>query len=381
MKLMLICDYPMSPSEIDGGVAAAAYNLVQALLEHTPIEIVVIGYWPDFVSSSPAITDHSRLRIVRCPWPKPRGHLRGFRAERKIFSSFIRDERPDIVHAQSEGIYASVAVNSGCPNVYTIHGVRLKELVMERSEMSTISYHLRAWLIQQHHRKATNIVAINRYTENEIRGLHNAKVRVIHNAVDESFFELYSTDEKEPGILLQVGGARARKDPITCLEAVVLLMEKKLPVKLDIVGPNTDDAMPQVEAFIEKHDLREVVRIHGLVSAEDVENFYRNADIFVMSSLEESSPIAIVQAMAAGLPVVSTNVGGISEMVEDKKNSFLIDPGDSRALAEKIERLILDRNLRQSFSGASRNLAINDWSNKAVALKTYQMYKEIISER
>ena len=377
----MICDYPMSASDINGGVAAAAFNLVQALLEHTSIEIIVIGYWPDFTSSEPAVTDHPRLRIIRCPRAKPRAHLRGYRAERKIFSRFIRDERPDIIHAQSEGIYASVAVNSGCPNVYTIHGIRLKELRMQKDEIGAVSHFLRSRLIKQHHRKATNIVAINQYTEDAVRDLHNAKVRVIHNAVDESFFDLYSTDEKVAGTLLQVGGVRSRKDIITCLEAITILKAKGLPVKLDIVGPNSEDSLPQVEQFIKDKDLHDVVCIRGLVSADEIESFYSNADIFVLSSIEESSPIAIVQAMAAGLPVVSTNVGGIAEMVADEKSSFLVDPRDPQNLAAKIERLMLDRNLRQEFAGASRQLAVDNWSTKAVALKTYEMYKEIVSER
>ncbi len=371
----------MNSSEIDGGVAAAAYNLVQALLEYTPIEISVIGFWPDFNESTPTVTEKDRLRIIRCPRPRPRAHLRGYHSERKIFSRFIRSEQPDIVHAQSEGIYASVAVRSGLPNVYTIHGIRLKELQMQRPDIGTVSYLLRSGLIKQHHRKATNIVAINKYTENAIAGLHNATVRIIHNAVDENFYGLYSTAEKSPGTLLQVGGVRSRKDIITCLKAIVRLKSRNVRVNLDIVGPNSDDSLSQVENFIDKNDLHNMVRIHGLVSAEAVENYYKNADIFVMSSVEESSPIAIVQAMAAGLPIVSTDVGGIAEMVSDGGNSFLVKIQDASALAEKIEKLVLDRELRRSFAEASHQLAVDDWSTRAVALKTYEMYKEIIGEK
>ncbi len=307
-------------------------------------------------------------------------HLRGFRIERKIFSGFFRDEKPDIVHAQGEGIYASLAVNSGYPNVYTIHGLRLKELQMQKSEIGIWRYLLYSRLITQHHRKATNIVAINRYTEKEIEDLHDSRVWMINNAVDECFFGLYSSEETVPGNLLQVGGVRPRKDLITCLTAVKILHDRDVPVKMNIVGPNDQDPLVQVRKYIEEHNLAEVVQIHGLVSAADLDKFYRQADIFVLSSIEESSPIAIVQAMGAGKPIVSTHVGGISEMVEDKKNSFLVDAGDAPALADKIEALILDRDLRCCFSIASRELAVAEWSSKAVAIKTYEMYKEIINE-
>ena len=64
MKLMMICDYPMNASEINGGVAAAASNLVQALLKYTAIKITVIGYWREFLESEPAISDQDRLRVI-----------------------------------------------------------------------------------------------------------------------------------------------------------------------------------------------------------------------------------------------------------------------------------------------------------------------------
>jgi len=381
MKVMMICDYPLSASEINGGVAAAAFNLVQALLKHTSINITVIGYWHDFSGSDPVIDVQDRLTIIRLPKRKARAHLRNFRAERKLFSKFIKKERPDIIHAQSEGIYASVAVNSGCMNVYTIHGVALNEIEMQKNEIGLLSYLLRSRLIKQHHRKATNIIAINKYTENAIAGLHNARVRIIHNAVDEVFFDLQSGGNITPGRLLLVGGVRQRKDIITCLKSMALLRSRNVPFSLDIVGPNDTDLLSQVEDFIKEQNLGDYVHIHGLISAKSVENFYQQADIFVLSSIEESSPIAIVQAMAAGKPIVSTDIGGISEMVSDTKNSFLVEARDPTALADKIEQVIGDREMRQRFSKSSQEIAKADWSTESVALKTNELYKEILSEK
>lgn len=380
MKVLMLCDYPLTPSDINGGVAAAGYNLVHALLETTDMEIVVAGFWPGFDEPNPKVIEQDRLRIIRCPAVAPRAHLRNYRKERKLFDKIVRDEIPDIVHAQGEGIYASVAVNSGLPSVYTIHGIRLKELEMTRAEIGLASYFLRTRLIRKHHAKATDIVAINRYTEKAIEDVHSARVRIIHNAVDEVFFGLYSDAEKPAGRLLQVGGVRSRKDIPTLLRAVAAIHEQGLPVSLDVVGPNDDDSLSEAEKFIYDQELSEIVRIRGLVSASELEELYASADIFVMSSVEESSPIAIVQAMAAGLPVISTEVGGISEMVADSENSFLVSPGEWGLMAEKLGMLINDRQLRSSFSAKSRKLALDDWSTKSVARKTYEMYKEIISE-
>lgn len=380
MKLMMICDYPLTPSDINGGVAAAAYNLVQSLLKHTDVNIVVIGFWPDFNEDRPKVIEDGRLKVIRCPPALPRAHLRNYRLERRIFNHYIARERPDVIHAQSEGIYASVATNSGRPNVYTIHGIRLKELDMEKSEIGIISHFLRSRLILQHHKKASNIIAINRYTEKAINGLHNARLRIIHNAVDNSYFDLYDETPTQPGKLLLVGGVRQRKDIVTAVSAINELTKHGKEITLDITGPNEAEYLEHVRSLVERYDLQKQVTVHGLVSSRVLETLYKSADIFVMSSVEESSPISIVQAMACGKPVVSTDVGGIAEMISHGENGFLVAAGDYAAMADSIQRLIEDRDMHRQFCSKSRQIAVDNWSAKAVALETYDMYKEIMSE-
>lgn len=376
MKVLLLCDYPLEASEIDGGVSAASYNLVQNLLEHTDTTIVVAGFWPAFRESKTLQIDRGRLTIVRCPPQRALAHFRNFGAERRIFRRLLAAHRPDVVHAQGEGIYASVAVSSGIPCVYTIHGIRLKELGMERRALGPFRYFLRTRLIKKHHEKATNIIAINQYTREQIDGLHRAKVWTIRNAVSAEFFTANWSQEKQPGRLLQVGGVRVRKDIPTLLSAVELLHRRGLPVALDVVGPN-DESAPDVEQMIESRGLRDVVRIRGLVDARTLLSLYQSADIFVLSSVEESSPISIVQAMAAGLPVVATDVGGISEMLTDGVSGSLFSVGDAEGLAERLARLIQDRVLRNKFSDAGRRIAEVDWSSRAVAIQTRSVYDAI----
>jgi glycosyltransferase involved in cell wall biosynthesis len=381
MKLLMICDYPMNASEIDGGVAAATFNLVQSLLKYTDIEITVIGFTYGSEDSQPVISNQGRLRAIRRTCPRRFVNVLGLRQLRPPFRDVLLAEKPDIVHAQGEGIYASLAVTSGLPNVYTIHGVRLKELLMSKSELGFLRHYFRQRLIKQHHKKAKNIVAINEYTKAAIAGLHNAEVWLINNAIDEHFFELYSLDDPIPGNILLVGGVRPRKDIITCLSAVRYLRDYNVSIHLDIVGPDTEGYLQEVSAYIAAHQLGEHVTLHGLVTEDELDALYICADILVLSSIEESSPIAIVQGMAAGKPIVSTNVGGISEMVEESTNCFLVDAGDWQALGDRLRTLIENRDLRSQFGTASYELALRAWSAKAVALKTDEMYKEIVNGR
>lgn len=380
MKLMMLSDYPADADAIGGGVAAAAYNLVNALLNYTDLDIVVFSFTSSVTTPSSQTHAEGRLKVVSCPAIAKFGLVRGFRHERRLFRDWVKAEQPDVIHAQSEGLYASLAVESGIPAVYTIHGIRLKELQIQRKKLGPVRYFLGTRLIKKHHRKARHIVAINEYTRNEIRDLHSAKVWLIHNAVDEHFFDLYANDDSTVGKLLQVGGIRPRKDIITALKAVDWLQRNGMQVTLDVVGPVNKKLLPEIEAYIEQHDLASVVSIRGLVSAEDLDRFYCNADILVMSSMEESSPIAIVQGMAAGKPVVSTDVGGIREMIEEGVNGYLVAVRDGSSLGEKIALLVTDRKKRSEFAQASREMAVRDWSTRAVARKTYEMYEEMVND-
>lgn len=376
MKVLLLCDYPLDASEINGGVSAASYNLVQSLLEHTDVTIVVAGFWPGHESSQIGVIEKRRLTVVRCPPQRALAHFRDFGRERMMFQSIIDTHRPDVVHAQGEGIYASVAVNSGRPNVYTIHGIRLKELGMERAQLGAVRHWLRASLVKRHHSKATNIIAINQYTRDAINGLHNARVWTIQNPVSTEFFGENWSNERQPGRLLQVGGVRARKDIPTLVSAVDIINRRGLPVALDIVGPN-DESLAEVQAIIERQRLGRLVQIHGLVDAVTLMSLYESADVFVLSSIEESSPISIVQAMAAGLPVVATDVGGIREMMKDGATGLLCPAGDANTLAEKLSTVIENRVTRRSFSAEGRRLAEAEWSSRSVAEQTLAVYAAI----
>ncbi len=380
MRVLMVCHYPRNPSEIFGGTSAAAYNLVQALVKYKKdIDITTFSFWPG-IKSNQFFTDlNNRIRIYRFPANFKYRSLINSADKRYFFRKVLKKEKPDIIHAQGEGFFASLAVNSGLPNVYTIHGVRIKELEMERESIGPIRYFLRKRLILNVHKKATNIVAINEYTKTQVAPFHNARVWVIRNAVDEAFFDLNNKEEPDIGNILLVGGVRRRKDIFTALKAVNTVLQDDIHVKLNIVGPVDSEYGVEANDFINSNNLNNNVIIHGLVDADKLMDLYLKADIFLLTSLEESSPISLVEAMAAGKPVVSTNVGGISEMVKNNKNAFLLDTKDDNEIAKSINTIVKDRKLRERFSAESNKIAKDSWSSKAVALETYKMYVEVLN--
>jgi glycosyltransferase involved in cell wall biosynthesis len=162
------------------------------------------------------------------------------------------------------------------------------------------------------------------------------------------------------------------------VQVVKNLMAQPVRVTLNVVGPIEDDYAGEVAAFIAANGLQERVHMHGLVSEAALNALYRSADVLLLTSLEESSPICVVEAMACGKPVIATDVGGVSHMVHSGQNGFLVKPEDETRMTEFVNAIVKDRDLRQRLGRVGRDMALRGWSSEAVALQTYDAYREIL---
>jgi glycosyltransferase involved in cell wall biosynthesis len=160
-------------------------------------------------------------------------------------------------------------------------------------------------------------------------------------------------DDAAPVRILFVGGDFARKGGPTLLSSVRRLRAGGAKVELDVV---THDSLP-AEAGITVH--------HGLgPNSAALIDLYWNADIFCLPTLADSLALVLAEAGIAGLPLVSTDVGAISELVRPDETGLLVPPGDDVALTAALERLVSDPALRRSL-GASAQRVVRDEFNAA----------------
>ncbi len=121
-----------------------------------------------------------------------------------------------------------------------------------------------------------------------------------------------------------------------------------------------------------------VHQLGKLNNEEDIVKAYNTADIYLAPSLEDNLPNTIMEAMSCGIPVVAFNVGGIPDMVDDGENGILVELESSQRLANAIEKLLCDENLSKKFSIAARQKILNNFDQKIVAAKYYELYKSIL---
>lgn len=166
--------------------------------------------------------------------------------------------------------------------------------------------------------------------------------------------------------LLAVGRLIAKKGPIFLLETLRLVRERGVDARLDIIGDGS--FREPMRQFIRATKLADHVRLLGELPNAEVRERMREAQVFVQHSITaengdaEGLPVAIIEAMAESVPVVSTIHAGIPEVVQDGVTGFLVKPGDSERMASRVADLLENPTLRLTMGAAGRQRITREYS-------------------
>jgi L-malate glycosyltransferase len=211
------------------------------------------------------------------------------------------------------------------------------------------------------------------------RGIPSERIMVLHNAIDPGWMinspevaPLVAPGEK---LVLAVGRLSKERGFSDLVAAIGHLKQtnSSLAVRLAIVGEGLE--RPVIEDAIRRGGLEQQIRLIGHVI--DVRPYYRAADVLAISSLSEGSPNALLEAMAAGVPVVSTAVGGVPEIVTHGETALLVLPRDPVALANAIQQLLTDRSLAEKMAGRAQELIHSHYSPQSRAQSLVRLYERL----
>ncbi|HUP04568.1 MAG TPA: glycosyltransferase family 4 protein [Bryobacteraceae bacterium] len=273
---------------------------------------------------------------------------RGFGAAEGLYSLMFSDVET-IAQARRRGLFVAFeqVIAPDFPSLLFEERERFPGIEAQEKPEDDANYlraHRRIW------NDATAILAPSGYVRDAIVKLGGAagKVRLVPYAVDESW--LQAEPDPEPGRVLFVGSVGLRKGNHYLAEAARLLAERRVPCQIRVVGP-----MP---ANLHSSPLFAGPRYVGQIPRTEVREEFLRADMFVLPTLAEGSATAHIEALACGLPVVTTPNCGT--WIRDGVEGFLAPVRDAAALADRIEGIVTNRVLRAGMSAAARQLALRE---------------------
>lgn len=204
------------------------------------------------------------------------------------------------------------------------------------------------------------------------------KISVIPSSIHTQHYELQNNkNTRDDGILqiLFLGGADPfRKGVNDLLKAAQIICTHYPSIKFIISG-GSEKSIKQTTKIVMPIERVEFV---GWLSEQEKIELLHSVDIFVLPSYHEGLPYAIIEAMASGLPIVASSVGGIPDVIRNGENGFLIEPGDIQGLVYYLETLIKDSNLRESIGVKNHLYAITEYSVDTNLCKLEKIFSKVL---
>lgn len=347
-----------------GGAEHVAWYLAREALRTGRWDVKVLT--SDIGGRLPAREMREGLDIVRVPAPKREWArhttselVRFFLAARRPADRLVRAWKPDLTLA-----HFSVPAGELARGLWRRHGVRYA-VVMHGSDVPGYQpgrfgwvYPLLRPVVRRVWREARPAIAVGE----GLAGLAHAtwpggQFPVVENGVDAEAFNAQATPEPGDGTirLLVVAQLIERKGLGVLLDALA-----RLPAgvrwRLEICGTGPAEAALKAQAA--RLSLGERIRFRGLVPHDDLAAIFRQTDIFVLPSLQEGLPLALLEAMAAGVPAVTTAVGGVPRVITHDMNGLLVKAGDPDGLALAIGDLAGSAERRGRLAAAARKTAL-----------------------
>ena len=300
-------------------------------------------------------------------------------------NSRIRELRPDIVHIHfcsrsdfwKHSICLFVARRAGSKTVFHLHGGTFDRFYESMSAAKKL-------LTDRIFALADRVIALSEYWQAFLaRFVPTERIRILNNPIDCARLSPgpRATDSSNPTILL-LGSLGRRKGHYDLLEALPRVVARHPNTKVLLAGLEEDQgARAELARLAREAGVASCVEFLGPVSFEPKVELLRTSTVMVLPSHGENMPISVLEGMAANMPVVSTRVGAIPEVLNHGNAGLLIDAGDSVALAESINRLLDDPELAERLGNAGGRRARDLWDVGRIAERVDSLYRELLASR
>ncbi|MBN1639193.1 MAG: N-acetyl-alpha-D-glucosaminyl L-malate synthase BshA [Ignavibacteriales bacterium] len=282
-----------------------------------------------------------------------------------------------IPHAMSACMAKKILATRGyeIKIISTLHGTDITLVGLEPSFMPLVKFSIE---------ESDGVTAVSQFLKDKTKTAHqtNKDIQVIYNFIDT---ELYKPKNNETSkshfapngekILIHTSNFRPVKRVADTIR-VLKLVNDIIPAKLLLIGDGPDRS--ECERLTKELKLENKVTFLG--KQDGIEDLLFLGDVFFLPSETESFGLAALEAMACGVPIICTNIGGLSELNIQNKTGYLTDVGDVETMAKNTIDLLSDEGKHKQFKEACRNRAVNQFNKNLIIQKYLDYYKEILSK-
>lgn len=313
------------------------------------------------------LVSHSESNIV----------IRSITATNAIISLSLRllSRRISFVHCHvamkgsfwRKSVLSMIAIFARTPVAFHLHGSEMKDFVSKQPKLSQL---LISWILA----KQSVVIVLSESWLHYVKSISpKAKVKVIRNYVNLPDLRLKDNDHGRVEVLF-LGLVGRRKGIYDLLAAFKEALNKVPEIHLTVGG---NGEVEKARLLADNLGINKNITFAGWVGGEQKEHLLKRASFYVLPSYNEGLPVSLLEAMSWNMPVISTRVGGIPELVDHGIDGFLIDAGDQKSLSESIILLANNEKLRKQMGDEARRKIENNFSREVVLPELESLYQSL----
>ena len=368
---MVAPGFTLSAGQVSGGLAGVTLYLCRALVESGLVDLQVVR--PEADPGLPEIMTIDGITVH--PLVPPAGESHSYHIMcgiRRQVTAKVNELRPDVVHEQG------MAHVAGCRAlvVVTLHGIVEVDALFRGSRWTRWLRYAFLKIREGRSRKSwPNVISISPYARRFLSDHGRQRVWDIPNPVADSFFDVVRAPV--PGRVFSASHIQPLKNTAGLLRAFAGVAQRQPGARLRLAGSGADSPYGQeCRRLAAALGIGDQVDFLGLLSIEQVKAELAAAAVFALCSLQENAPLSIAEAMAAGVPVLASDVGGVPSMVDDGLTGRLARPADPAAVARQLARMLEADDLA-AMGAAGRAKAGRSYRASEVARQTIEVYRTL----
>tara|TARA_Y100001970_G_scaffold281852_1_gene393474 strand:- start:9350 stop:10462 length:1113 start_codon:yes stop_codon:yes gene_type:complete len=285
----------------------------------------------------------------------------------KKLKKTIKKFNPELLHAHYLSSYGILANLTGFrPYCISIWGddifLPTKNFIFKKLLLSSL-------------KNAKQLFSTSKVIDKLVHSQYDLSTTIIPFGVDTKFFKPLNRKKNNPIIIGIIKSIEQHNGIEFLIEAFNILIKKKINnIQLNIVGVGSLEN--KLKKMVKAYDLENEVNFFGYVSHQNIVPHYQKLSIFVCPSLRESFGVSVIEASATAVPVIANKIGGLKEVVQDGKTGYLLDVTKPEKVADCLEKLIVDHNLRFNLGNNGRDFVKENFSWDDNVTKMLNAYKK-----